>query len=102
MCKGYFGIDNEKKLNCFAFVWVDRDQRYFISNTPPYKNGLPYAWDRFRQVDDSRNENPVCVEFDINQPWVAKIYYSINPKIDESYRTRQDYFQLERRLHTKD
>ena len=31
--KGYFALDNNKKLDKFAFVWVDRDWRYFISNT---------------------------------------------------------------------
>ena len=25
--KGYFALDNEKKLDKFAFVWVDRDRR---------------------------------------------------------------------------
>ena len=33
MWKGYFALDNKNKLEKFAFVWVDRDRRYFISNT---------------------------------------------------------------------
>ena len=45
-------------------------------------------------MDDSPNANPVCVEFDINQPRVAEIYYSRNLKIDDSNRTSQDDLQL--------
>ena len=92
--EGYFDLDNEKKLDKFAFVWFDRYRGYFISNTSSLKPGLAYARDRLRQVDDSPNEDPVCVEFDINQPRVAKRYYSINSKIYEINRTRQDYLQL--------
>ena len=66
------------------------------------KPGLPYARDRLRQVDDSPNVDPVCVEFDINQKRVAERYYSIHTNIDESNSTRQDDFQLERKLQTKD
>ena len=53
-------------------------------------------------MDDSTNSDPVCVEFDINQPSVAERYYSRNPKIGDINRKRQDDFQLERKLQTKD
>ena len=88
MWKGYFALNNEKNLDKFAFVWVDRDRRYFISNTSSLKTGMTYASDRLRQVDNSPNAYPVCVEFDINLPRVAEIYYSSNYNIDESNRTR--------------
>ena len=81
-------------MDKFAFIWVERDRRYFISNTSPLKPGLSYTRDRLRKVDYGPNADPVCVEFEINQPRVAERYYSINPKIDESNCTRQDYFQL--------
>ena len=76
--KVYFAIDNEKKLDKFAFVWVDRDQRYFISNTSHLKPGIPYERYMLRHVDDSPNEDPVCVEFEFSQPRVAERYYSRN------------------------
>ena len=53
-------------------------------------------------MDDSPNTDPVCVEFDINQPRVAEIYYSRNLKIHESNSTGQDNLKLERKLQTKD
>ena len=53
-------------------------------------------------MDDSPNAHPFCVEFEINEPRVAKRYYSRHSKIDERNSTRQDDFQLERKLQTKD
>ena len=61
----------------FTFIWVDRDTRYFISNTPYLKPGMPYARDTLRNLYDSPNADPVHVEFDINQPRVAERYYSV-------------------------
>ena len=94
MWKVYFNLDKDKNLDKFAFVWVDRDRRYFIYNTPSLKPGMPHARDRLRQVDDSPNAYPFFVYFEINKPRVDEIYYSRNLNIDESNRTRQDDFQL--------
>ena len=88
-------------MDKFSFVWIDRDRRYFISNTSSLKPGPPYARDRLRQVDGSLNADPVRVEFEINQSRVDEIYYSRNLNIDESNRMRQDDFQLDRKLQTK-
>ena len=90
--KEYFALDNGKKLDKFAFVWVDRVRRYFIYNTSSLKPSMPYVRDRLRQVDDIPNADPISVEFDINQPRVAERYYYRKSKIDESNCTRQDGF----------
>ena len=76
--KIYFALDNKKKLDKFALVWVNRYRRYFISNTSYLKPGIPYERDRLIQVDDSPKTDPVCVEFEINQPRVTDRYYSRN------------------------
>ena len=89
-------------MDKFDYVWVDRCRRYFISNTSSLKHGIPYARDRLRQLDDSPNAVTVHVEFEINQPRVDEIYYSRNSNIDESNRTGQYDFQLERKLQIKD
>ena len=102
MWKVYFALDNEKKLDKFDFVWVDRDRRYFIYNTSSLKPGMTYTRDMLRQVDDSTDVDPVHIEFDINQPRVAERYYSRNSKIDESNCTRQYDLQLEGGIQTKD
>ena len=61
--KGYVALGNEKKLDKFAFVWVDRYRRYLISNTSSLKPCIPYARDRLIQVDDSPNTDPVHFGF---------------------------------------
>ena len=53
-------------------------------------------------MDDSTITDPVRVEFEINQPRVAEIYYSRNSRIDGSNSMRQVDLQLERKLQTKD
>ena len=52
-------------------------------------------------MDDSTNEYPVCVEFDIDQSRVDGIYYSGNLRIDDINRTRQYDLKWERKLQTK-
>ena len=98
--KGYFALDNNNKLDNFAFVWFERDQRYFISNTSSFKSGLTYIRGRLIKLDGIPNTYPVCVQFDINEPRADERYYSVNSKIDESNRKRRDDFRLERKLHT--
>ena len=100
--KVYVYLYNKKKLDKVAFVWVGRDWGYFIYNTTSLKPGVTYASDRLIQVYDIPNADPVSVEFDINQPRVYEVYYSRNSDIDESNRTRQDDFQSERKIQTKD
>ena len=78
MCKGYFSTDNKKTWDKYSILWVDRNRRYFISNTSYLKPGMTYARDRIIQVDDSPNVDPVYFEFEINQTRVKERYYSIN------------------------
>ena len=101
MWKGYFSLDKENKLEIFSFIWVDRERRCFICNTSSLKPGMIYSSNRLIQVYDIPNEDPVCVEFEINQPRVAERYVSVNLRIDSSNHTRQDDFQLERKIYTK-
>ena len=100
--KGYFALDNEKKLDKSTLVWVDKDQIYFISNTSSLRPGMPYERDKLIRFDDSPHAYTVRVEFGINQPRVSEIYYSVNQKIYESNRTIQDDLQLKRNIQTKD
>ena len=78
MRKGYFSTDNKKTWDKYSILWVDRNRRYFISNTSYLKPGMTYARDRIIQVDDSPNVDPVYFEFEINQTRVKERYYSIN------------------------
>ena len=96
------GLRNATTSMC-AFVWVDCNRRYFITNTSSLSHRTPYTRVQKRQVVpvDSQ-EPPVRVEFTINQPKAAEIYYSTCGKIDHHNRRRHDTLMLERKVETKD
>jgi predicted RNA-binding Zn-ribbon protein involved in translation (DUF1610 family) len=86
-----------------AFVWMDRERRYFIANTSSLEIGTPYTRSRWRQIAPvESNEVPQMVEFEIPQPEAAELFYSVAASIDRHNRHRQDNLQLERKLQTKD
>ena len=63
MWKGYFSINNKKKLDKFDLVWVDIYRRYLIYRTSSLKHDIPYARDRFRQVDNIPSADTYRSEF---------------------------------------
>ena len=73
--KGVVNIDdNGYKL--LAFVWVDRERRYFISNCSSISPGAPYTRKRWRQVADLNTQIEADrIEFTIPQPKCAEEYY---------------------------
>jgi hypothetical protein len=86
-----------------AFVWMDRERRYFIANTSSLKTGTPYTRSRWRQIAPiESNEDPVRVELTIPQPEAAELFYFVAASIDRHNRSRQDNLQLERKLGTHD
>ena len=50
--KGVLNIDPTNGYTLLAFVWVDRERRYFISNCCSLAQGSPYTRIRWRQVDE--------------------------------------------------
>ena len=87
----------------YAFVWVDRNRRYFITNTSSLSHGTPYTRVRKCQVAPIESqEPPVRVEFTINQPKAAKMYYNTCGKIDHHNRWRHDTLRLEIKVDTND
>jgi hypothetical protein len=85
-----------------AFVWMDRERRYFISTTGSMGAGSPYQRTRWRQVNQESNAPPDRVELEIPQPQAAEIYYSTVSRIDQHNRCRQDDLSIERKLGTWD
>ena len=49
--KGVVNI-SEDGYKLMAFVWVDRERRYFITNCPSILSGNPYTRTRWRQEED--------------------------------------------------
>ena len=85
----------------YAFVWVDRNRRYFITNTSSLARRTPYKRVRKRQVAPVElKEPPVKLELNINQPEAAKMYYDICGQIDHHNRRRHATLKLEIKVDT--
>jgi hypothetical protein len=95
-----YGPDGVPKM--LAFVWMDRNRRYFITNTSSLQEGAPYSRIRWRQVDTTVNADATRVELTIPQPLACEIYYETCAQIDRHNRMRQDDLMLERKLGTMD
>ena len=99
--KGLVTKNEDGNPSMIAFVWMDRERRYFITNTSCLLSGAPYIRQRWRQIGDDENGDPTLVELSIPQPAAAEIYYTAVAKIDRHNRCRQDNLQLEQKLQTQ-
>lgn len=71
-------------------VYCDRDHHYFISTCSNLGLGEPLErvrWRRTMLVETT--EEPELMEFDVNVPWCAELYYRVCGKIDQHNRCRQ-------------
>jgi heat shock protein HspQ len=95
--------DDDGRPDMFAFVWLDRERRYFISSGPCLVEGEPYRRFRWRQIDDVTTDNPPeRIELIVEQPKAAEVYYSVCGKVDQHNRDRQATLGLETKLKTND
>ena len=94
--------DKDKKAKLLAFVWVDRERRYFIASTSSMQEGRPWVRKRLRQIVDDDVTDPETVELVVPQPQVAELYYKCCGMIDQHNRDRQDTLCLEHKVLTKD
>ena len=62
--------------------------------------GPPCERKRWRQVDQSPNAAPACVDVVVPQPQACNIYYSGCGRIDQHNRLRQASLQLEKKIKT--
>jgi hypothetical protein len=100
--QGVVRRDINGQPDLMAFVWMDRDRRYFICSGGSLAEGAPYVRHRWRQVDQELNAEPERVELVVTQPKAAEIYYSVCGKVDQHNRDRQDTLCIERKLKTND
>jgi hypothetical protein len=90
-------------ITMMAFVWMDRERRYFIASAGSLAEGRPYVRHRWRQVTSvEQDEDPEYVELVVPQPRAAELYYNTCPKIDQHNRDRQSSLSVERKLVTND
>lgn len=85
-----------------AFVWMDRERRYFIATAGSLAEGTPYTRCRWRQVSQDPNAPPERITMTIKQPQIAELYYSTCGAIDRHNRFRQDDLRMEKKIETKD
>ena len=97
---GVVSHDANSGTELMAFVWIDRDQRYFITTTSSLTAGRPCFRKRWRQVDKTPNAPPSLVDVVVAQPEACGVYYVACGKIDQHNRLRQAALSLERKLRT--
>ncbi len=100
--RGVYTKDANGNTKAMAFVWMDRDRRYFIATRSTLEQGEYYARMRWRQVDQTVNADAERVDLEIPQPLAAEVYYRACASVDRHNRSRQDDLMLERKLETKD
>ena len=89
-------------MDMIAFVWVDRERRYFICNGAGLEAITPIYRTRWRQVDETPNADPARVQLEIPQPAATELYYSVCGAIDQINWQRQDDLEIERMLGCHD
>jgi Transposase IS4 len=93
---GVVAKDADGNVNMLAFVWMDRDRRYFIASAGSLAEGEPNVRTRWRQVAQEENAEPTRVELTIPQPRAAEIYYKVCSKVDQHNRSRQAFLNIEK------
>lgn len=91
--------DDDSGCTLLAFVWADRDRRYFISTCSSTAPGNPIKRRRWRQQDPTNTNNPpVLQDISIRQTEAGELYYSGCGAIDEHNRHRQEHLNIEKKL----
>jgi hypothetical protein len=87
--------------NYLAFVFVNRDRRYFIATAKSLATGAAISRYRWRQVlHIDSNKEPERQGIEIPQPEAAEVYYSCCARVDQHNRDRCDTLGLERKFET--
>jgi len=81
-----------------AFVWADRDRRYFITSCSNIQDGTAIDRLRWKQVDKAPNLSPTRVTVHVRQPRACDTYYSGCQAIDRHNRARQAGLNIEKKV----
>ena len=94
-------VSSEGNTDLLAFVWVDRNRRYFISTCSSLKQTTPIVRNRWKQMDATANAEPDRMHLEIAQPEASDQYYGACQKIDQHNGCRQGQLKIERKIQTK-
>lgn len=89
------------EVQMVAFVWVDRERRYFISNSSSLEPGTTIERQRWCQLDGPEGGAARTTTL-TDQPKCVELYYSSCAMIDRHNRCRQDSLGIEKKLGTLD
>ncbi len=95
---GVVTVDEATGCQLLAFVWCDRDRRYFISTCSSLANGTTIERTRWRQIDTSPNADPERKLIEVPQPKCCESYYSACSNIDRHNRSRQSNLMIEKKV----
>ena len=88
---------NSNSPNTLAFVWMDRERRYFISSCSSLQQGKAWIRERWRQVNrEDPNAEAEKVQLVVPQTKSGKLYYDTCASIDQHNRSRQQTLNLEK------
>ena len=86
---GLYTVDEETGCRLLAFIWCDRDRRYFITTCLNIQDGMPIDRPRWNQLDRTPNADPTKVNVHVSQPRACEAYYSACAGIDRHNRVQQ-------------
>jgi len=95
---GLITVDEDSGCQLLAFVWCDRDRRYFISTCSSLASGTVIQRTRWRQIDLAPNADPERADLVVTQPKAAETYYSACSQIDRHNRSRQSTLMIEKKV----
>jgi len=95
---GLITRDEDTGCQLLAFVWSDRDRRYFISTCSSLADGTTIERTRWRQIDMAPNAEPVRKDLTVPQPRACEQCYSACSNIDQHNRCRQSGLMIEKKV----
>jgi len=98
---GFYNVDEATGCRLLAFVWCDRDRRYFITTCLNVQDGTPIDCPRRKQLDRTPNDDPTKVNVCVSQPRACEIHYSACAGIDRHNRARQDGLNMEKKVQVQ-
>lgn len=95
--KGVVSRNTDGGVDMLAFVWLDRDRRYFVSSASSLDAGTPYTRICWWQVITGDNADPEHVELTVPQPKAAEFDYLACGQINCHNRCRQAGYSATRK-----
>jgi hypothetical protein len=96
----WFGLVNKNEDQVpeyLAYVWIDRDRRYFMATTSSLAMGDQVVRDWLHQLVKDKETPPERTEINLTQPRATQLYNECAAKIDQHNRDCQATMGLKKR-----